>query len=1494
MSTTGPINQKTTKSFIPRKAQDARNTAKAEAPKGDQEPLKLTPDMRVGEAAANAPASTSNSAEGVKEQPKAQGAQEPAVEAEPKDDFDWVQGDLDLGTVITTPGGIWKRKPDGNYTSDYTIAMVPKKDREKLESEGVVFPELKAGVMGDELGPDGFVDLKAVHTTENPGTVNVRKTIEIGREFTEVDPETGLAKHENLAPTLLAEGEHVIPGGYEATLGGSEEGDKVRNKQNTANNILKIVGTLSGSALAGLFKIPVVAELSPILAIGSAGFSFNHNMKELGTTRDRMKSLSQAEKGSPTDLIELSTKEGVRFKVSAEAERGRLSKAARQARLQLGSTGLLAAAGGASLTSMMGTVGAFGSLGPAATAALGVAGAAAPFLAGGAVLLGNGSMVFDSLNELKKLSKERSELEALQKEGKTHVERVIEAGPQAMMQRAGMLANERQELEELKNNGETHIQQMVDDEVVNVPIDDRLSTIGKQLKFYQQGIEATTREVTDKQGRVQRVPVNAKEAPSADGRSPQAALGSKPAQVPIEERLKAIDSQMNQHRLLATAMTGGMASIGNMLTGSFAGAALGLSTAGFGAVTMAPAGALLAVQSIDKLRDLSKERKELKEAKSSGLKMVERYVPSVDHEAAVKFHKEMIPISNLLSENKKSVNKNLAILTGVGAAGATAVATLGMGFSLMSVAPFAVVPLAIGAALFPDKVKAFAGRVKDILSGVVGPQRSTRKETQKILGEEHSKFSSRLSQRMEEAGFKQANPEMFAERPSTLGRAFPNPLNLLSQDGKYGGFFTEMDRLAGDYGNAADPTERQEIMKEINKQMASYQQSVSPELQPALNIYREELSSLSMEVEAQWMARNIDLELRGDVAEKVVANPKVKERLGDLKFPTEGIKEQYRDSLYLTRISKPENMEVLQKAQQGDYDSQRLLKRAEVFQAANLLAQHESSLSLEMYTKLLDALERPENLDNFDLVRKEVTYQSGSQFGMAEAQAARQAMTILDTPIELPPEDQTPHVAKLRGSVQEMMSADPEATKLLLETDAKIRDGSNFEGMTAQEGLAARTKLNAQFSGARRALRKAAPDALKSWEEADDKLKTLANETSQKQEEPLNMSPAERRMANAFDALKEEQPELATKMGDAFAVINSPFLLRGLDADQTKQAKVKANLELTKAMAKLERKEPELMELWQTARKDVENEFLERSVDHEFKGRVLSSESVKQAQEKLGVSSEETEKIYMGLLRAEKLNDSRQLEVSLADESGEDKDQNKVDMLATLDKARLELAAKETKGGADAQPAVTADGPVPPLQDPAVVQVLQNNPAIVEVLNSPQMGQLSEATKVPVEALQGNYLQMLQINANPVMLAEFQGRLQAGDIEAANMNALAVEVDKLLMAATRPSPEVLQEKVAEAMDGLVAKTVLTNPQVQEYAESLGVDASEMMGLYLSAQIGKDPSQIAELEQKAAKGEEVAAKKVAFLQQMVPFTNQVAAQIQAGQLPPGVEVADDAA
>ncbi len=1489
MSTTGPINQKITKSFIPRKAPDVKDAPASEPARGDQEPLQLTPDMKVAEAPTSQAPQT-KSAEGVQEQPKAQVAQEPAAETEPQDNFVVVQEDMDLGTVITTPGGIWQKKPDGNYTSDYTIAMVPKKEREKLEAEGVVFPELKAGVMGDELGPDGYVDLKAVHTTQNPGTVNVRKTVEIARELTEVDPETGLAKHEYLKPTLLAEGEQVIPAGYEATLGASEEGDKVRNKQNTANNVLKIVGTLSGSALAGLFKVPVVAELSPILAIGSAGFSFNHTMKELGTSKDRMKSLVEAEKQSPTDLIEMTTKEGVRFKVSAEAERGRITKAVRQARLQLGSTGLLAAAGGVSLASTMGTVGAFGSLGPAATAALGLAGASAPFLAGGAVLLGNGSMVFDSLVELKKLSKERAELEALQKEGKTHVERVLEAGPQAMMQRASMLADERVALEQMKENGETHVPQMVDNKVVNVPIDERLATVSKQMDYYKNAMEATTREIVDKKGRVQRVPVNPKAAPSDDGRSPLVSLGSKAAQIPIEERLKTIDSQINQHRLLATAMTGGMASIGNMLTGSVAGTALGLSTAGLGVVSMAPAGALLAYQSIDKLRDLSKERKELHEAKANGLKMVERYVPAVDHETGVKFEKEMIPISNLLSENKKSVNKNLAILTGVGSAGATAVATLGMGFSLLSVAPFAVVPLAIGAALFPDKVKAFAGRVKDIVNGVVGPEGRTRRATQKAIEKEHSKFSSRLSQRMEEAGFKNSNPEFFAERPSVLGRAFPNPLNLLSDEGKYGGFFTEMDRLAGDYGKAADPLERQEIMKEINKQMASYQQSVSPELLPALNIYREELSSLSMEVEAQWMARNIDLEMRGPVTEKVVNNPKVAERLKDLKFPTEGIKEQYRDSLYLTQISKPENMEVIHKAQQGDYDSQRLLARADVFQAARLLAQHENQLGLEMYTKLLDALERPDDVDNFDLIRKEITYQTNTQFGMEQAQAASQAMAKLNMPIELPPEAQTPHIAKLRASVQEMVAADPEATKLLLETDAKIRDGSNFEGMTAQEGLAARTKLNVQFSDARRALRKAAPDALKSWEEADDKLKTLAHETAEKREEPLNMSPAERRMAAAFDALKKEQPELTTKMGDAFAVINSPFLLRGLDAEQTKLAKVKANLELTKTMAKLERKEPELMELWQTARKDVENEFLDRSVDHEFKARVLGSDTVQQAQEKLGVSSEEAERIYMGLLRAEKLNDSRQLELSLADESGEDKDQNKVDMLSALDKARLEIAAQETKGGADAQPA----GPVPPLQDPAVVQLLQNNPAIIKVLNSPEMGKLSEATKVPVEALQGNYLQMLQINANPVMLAEFQGRLQAGDIEAANMNALATEVDKLLLAETRPSPEVLQQKVAEAMDGLVVKSVLTNPQVQELAGNLGVDASELMAVYVTARIGNDPSQIAELEQKAAKGEEVAAKKVAFLQQVIPFTQQVEAQIQAGQLPPGVQVADDAA
>ena len=78
----------------------------------------------------------------------------------------------------------------------------------------------------------------------------------------------------------------------------------------------------------------------------------------------------------------------------------------RKARIDIVSAGLLAGSGGVALAE--------------------VASAAVPVLAGGALLLGNGAMVFNAMQQLKELSSEKKELLRLQAKGETHTDRVLE------------------------------------------------------------------------------------------------------------------------------------------------------------------------------------------------------------------------------------------------------------------------------------------------------------------------------------------------------------------------------------------------------------------------------------------------------------------------------------------------------------------------------------------------------------------------------------------------------------------------------------------------------------------------------------------------------------------------------------------------------------------------------------------------------------------------------------------------------------------------------------------------------------------------------------------------------------------------------------------------------------------------------------------------------------------------------------------------------------
>ncbi len=1197
---------------------------------------------------------------------------------------------LPLGIVVDVAPDALRTTDDGKggYESAMTLAFVNKDDRARLEKEGAIFPEVKQAILGDGVGPEGRIEAVALHDTNNSETVNVARTHEVPKELLEVDPETGQPKLENFTPTLLAQGEGilgansmsvpkgsvVIPEGFEATLGLSKEAQKVKSHRAVVNNVTKTLGSLSGSSLAGVMKLPLLTPLAPLLALGTLGFSVNQNLEAKQDAKAQLGYLDQQVKKSEGDLVEMKTANGESFHVSGKNERFRLETAVRQANLQLGSSAMLAVAGGTVL------IGSLAGAGVAGFAGMAGAAAAAPFLAGGGLILGNGGMVFNSLAQLKDLSKEKAELEAAAAKGETHVDRVIE------------------------------------------------------------GMNPTLRRATS-------------------------ALDSM-VSIPISERLKQVEKEQRKQRLLATAMSGGMISIGNMVLGIGAVGAVGVAA-------MAPAGALWAGQSISQLRELGKEKKELEAARAKGETMVERDLQQAD----LSWKTERVPISTLLAENKKSRNKHKMILTSVGSVGAALGMTLGAGMGIAAAAPLAIVPLAIGAALFPDKVKEFATKVKGLVSGWFGESGKTRRSAEKATGKLADDFTTRLNEKL--ADLKEAQPGLFTERPSKG----LNPLKALKTE--YGGYYHEMGRLAKEYAGADSAQERQQYMKHIGDAI----KNAPDEAKPGLAVFQEELKALSLEVEAEWLARDIALEMKSPVTDKVLSDKRVESRVKELEFPTDTLREQFEESLYIENTpSKLEKLMV--DSQAGDRDAARVLARTEVFKAGRILAMMERDLGVDLYTRYMDALQRPEDKDNLELLMKEVGYRQQVGVSAGEVELASGALRTLNTPLQLSETDSGPKRVALQG---------PEA-----------------------------------------------------------------------------------RMENAFRGLSSKQPELAKELGDAFALLNTPSALQGMDEAQAQQTKVAANMKLNKVRQQLEKKEPELLNLWDGARREVENTYFERSVDHEFKAKVLDQKSVKDASKELGISADEVEGLYMGLMKSQLLHDPRDLESRLADESGSAVDTAKAEMLDVIDKAMLRTAAEVTQGGADFVP--SSEAPANPAEDPKVKAWLEQSPDVVGALNSEGFKQLAAGMNLPTEEVQQAYLTLAQADLNPALAAEFNGRLEAGEMQTVRTYQVGQAALQYIMQNVKPDPEAVAQGVEQSMSGPVVQTVLADPGIVELAKSLSVDPNKAMRLYLHAELGKDPSALAALEVAAKKGDTAAANQLQFLQRAIPAVQYVANQVQSGAIP----------
>ena len=651
------------------------------------------------------------------------------------------------------------------------------------------------------------------------------------------------------------------------------------------------------------------------------------------------------------------------------------------------------------------------------------------------------------------------------------------------------------------------------------------------------------------------------------------------------------------------------------------------------------------------------------------------------------------------------------------------------------------------------------------------------------------------------------------------------------------------------------------------------------EAKPALGEFQQKFQKLTMDVEAAWLARDITLEMRTPITKKVLADDRVKARVGELEYPTdpESMKEQYEESLYVEN-NQNRIAELMTASQQGDRDASRLMARTEVFKAGRILAMKERDLGVELYTRYVDALQRPEDSENLELLTKEVGYRQQYSVTEEEVNSVSGALRTLSTPLQLAPTD---YPKEVHNAATKLMKADPEQAKLLLQADAASSDSKNFEGMTAQQALAERTRINARFQAARRALKKSAPEQLKAWEDARKEFGEAKMKSQTPAPEPVVLVGPKARMENAFRGLSKEQPELAQEFGDAFHNLNDPSQYQGMNAQDAQQARLGAQLKFNKAKSKLEKKEPELMGLWDGARKEAETSHFEREMDHDLKDRVLDRPRVKEAAERLGVSSEDVEGLYMGMMKSQILADPRDLQARLADESGKQIDPKKNEMLQIIDQALLRTVSEETGGGADFQD--PAEATKRPQDDPNVQAFLQQAPAVTQALSSEGFAQLAAQMKLPVEEVQNAYLTMLQADLNPVLAAEFKGRIEGGDMDAANTFNVAQAAVQYIQQFVKPDPEAVKQGVEQSMQGVVVQTVLSDPGIKELAGKLEVDAEQSMRLYLQAEIGRDPSVLGELQNRAAKGDTSAAKQLEFMQQMIPAVQYVGQPVQAGTL-----------
>jgi hypothetical protein len=869
-------------------------------------------------------------------------------------------------------------------------------------------------------------------------------------------------------------------------------------------------------------------------------------------------------------------------------------------------------------------------------------------------------------------------------------------------------------------------------------------------------------------------------------------------QVPIAERLDVITKEQRKHRLLATALSGGMGSIAMTV-------AVGASALSMAPLAIAPAGILAGAQSVTKLRELSKEKKELNELHKTGATMAPRQIERSDGS----WNEEKIPISTLLKDIEKKQKTHKAILTAVGSAGLMFGATLGMGLSFAAASPLLLIPAIIGAALFPDKVKAFADKVVGFVSGKFGEAGKSRKELLKQAQAKTQETKEAINESTRELA--KTNPELFyvpskAELKAAKANNQAPPI----------GYFTYLEQLMDTYAGAGSRVGRYQAMQEIESLLAQ----APPEAQGSVSGVRAKLKDLHMDTEAGWVARDVMLEMKKDVTDKVVGDTLVADRLKDLGYGADNLREQYEESLYIDNDVEKLNA-LLEKSRAGDRDASLQLARKEVFGAGRLFYQSQEELGTDLHAKLLDAMARPQDGANLELVIKEVNHKLGRPMAPSTGsdkteqwwlgESTQNSEAGLQEPLRLP----------------DLMPLRQAAVTLSKPLDIGQAGAPTEAQASALEG-------------------------------------------------------PQGRMASAFRQLHAADSDAAAQLGKAFAILNDPQSFEGLSPQEAQQKKLEAGLELTQAKGKLEDKAPEILALWEKARVDVEEEYFQRSVDHQFAGQVLARPEVAEASQRLGVNPEDTKALYMGLLRSHVTGDARALQGQMVDASGKEIDPAKSELLQVLDRTMTAVATELVQGGNDTVVPQAQLGN--PSADPQVAAFLQANPVIENVLESDQLNALAAELQVSPEDARQAYLTLVQANLNPLLTAEFDGLYSGGDIKTVQAFQIGSRVGDLVKAATRPSAEAVAQQLEGFMAGPVAATVLGHPDIKTAAEQLKVDASVLLRTLVAGDLSADNSAVVTRQAQAQKGDTVAQAELQMIQLLAQATLQIQSQLQSQQAP----------